>query len=112
MKYQVAGDGAVVGDFDCDPTYQSYPDRLHGGIVAVLLDEAMAHCLLQRGVIGITGRLNIGFREPIIVGTPLQVRAKIISEAPDVYRVQGEIWQDDRLRARAEGKFTPRDDQD
>ena len=36
---------------------------LHGGIVATLLDEAMAHAAIAAGVRAVTGRLEIRFRK-------------------------------------------------
>ena len=48
LRFREEADGSVVASFPCDSQYQGYPDRLHGGVVSMLLDAAMTHCLFAR----------------------------------------------------------------
>ena len=105
LRFEVAPDGAVSARFECASHYQGYPDRLHGGVVATLLDAAMTHCLFSRGVRGVTARLNIRYRHPVDVGTDAVVRAWLVRDAAPLYVLRAEIHQEDRLRALAEAKF-------
>jgi len=106
LRFREEPDGGIVGAFGCDAAYQSYPDRLHGGVVAMLLDAAMTHCLFARGVRGVTAKLDIKFRHPVEVGVQADVRARVVSESPPLYVLQGEIVQRDRVLAVAEALFT------
>jgi acyl-coenzyme A thioesterase PaaI-like protein len=83
---------------------------LDGGIVAMLLDAAMTECLLQQGVAGVTGRLTIGYGEPVLVGVPAVVRARVAESRGVLHRVEAEIEQDGQSKVRGEGKFVPHPD--
>lgn len=102
-------DGAVVARFPCDSGYQGYPDRLHGGVIAMLLDAAMVHCLFARGVCGVTAKLEIRFRHPVEVGSEATVRARVMTESPSLYVLRGEVYQQGQLRAEAKGLFAASD---
>jgi len=105
LRFERQPDDSVRATFPCDPQYQGYPDRLHGGIVATLLDAAMTHWLFARGLRGMTGRLNIRFRHPVRVANDAVVRAWLTRETPPVYTLSAEIDQDNRVCAVAEAKF-------
>jgi acyl-coenzyme A thioesterase PaaI-like protein len=96
----------MVADFFCDPTYRSYPERVHGGHLALLLDAAMGHWLFQHEFVAVTGRLNIGFGEPVRTGRMARIRVTPVAHDPELYRVRAEIEQDGRVCVRGEGKFT------
>lgn len=108
LQFRSDSDGTLVAQFFCDPVNCSYPENVHGGHLALLLDAAMGHCLFEHGIIAVTGRLNIGFAEPVRVGQSAQVRVAIHDHQEELYRVRGEIVQDGRVCVRAEGKFTVR----
>lgn len=40
---------------------KQYIDLLHGGIASTLLDAAMTHCLLSKGIEALTAELNVRF---------------------------------------------------
>lgn len=105
LRFESLSDGSVSATFACDATYQSYPDRLHGGIVATLLDAAMTHCLFARGVNAVTARLNIRFRHPVEIDARASVRAWVTRDASPLYEMKAELRQDDRVCAVADAKF-------
>lgn len=105
LRFVTQAEGCVVAEFPCDAHYQGYPDRLHGGIVATLLDAAMTHCLFAHGLKGVTGRLNVRFRHPVVVGKVATVRAWIERDARPLLLMAAELSQEGEIRARAEGKF-------
>lgn len=98
-------DGSVVGRFTCDEFYRGYPDRLHGGVVALLLDAAMTNCLLARGVHGVTVKMHIRYRRLVRLGDEATVRAWVRDERPPLYVVCAELRQGEAVCARAEGRF-------
>ena len=60
-----------------EPQFAGWVDMLHGGIVATLLDEAMAHATIAAGVRAVTARLEIRFFKPAPVGVPLELHGTI-----------------------------------
>jgi acyl-coenzyme A thioesterase PaaI-like protein len=105
VRFRKQPDGSVVGIFDCEERFQGYPDRLHGGVVALLLDAAMTHCLFHNGIVGVTGRLQVSFRGPVDLGRRAQLHARIESHVKKLYRLKAELVQDARAKATAEAKF-------
>jgi len=98
-------DGGVAAHFDCDKKYQGYPDRLHGGVVAMLLDAAMTHCLFAREAAGVTARLSVRYDHPARVGVPAVVRARIVRVHRLLFKIEATLEQLGQVRARAEASF-------
>jgi acyl-coenzyme A thioesterase PaaI-like protein len=105
LRFTKEADNTVVGTFACETRYQGYPDRLHGGIVAMLVDAAMTHCLFVRGISAVTGKLKLRFPHPVNVGTDATIRASVVRATPPVFIVKAEISQEGTIRATAEGLF-------
>ena len=55
--------------------YQGGAGFLHGGIIALLLDEAMGKVCRFRGVRAVTAELTIEYLKPIPVEQPISVEA-------------------------------------
>jgi len=86
--------------------HTGYDGFVHGGIVTALLDETMGWAIFHQGVWGVTGRLAVSFRKPIIVGAPLTVRADVKKETRRAVEIHGEV-RDERgvVLADADGTF-------
>lgn len=95
----------VTASFGCGARYQGYPDRLHGGVIATLLDAAMTHCLFAHGVTAVTATLDVRYRHPVPVGRDAEVRARIRETHDPLYVMEGEIVQGDQVRVTARAKF-------
>ena len=85
--------------FQARPTLQGYTGILHGGVVASLLDSAMAHCLFHHGVQGLTGDLHIRFVRPIACHLAVEIQAWILSVHGPLYRLRAEVLRDQRVMA-------------
>lgn len=105
LRFTEQPDGSVVGSFACEGKYQGYPDRLHGGVVAMLADAAMTHCLFVHRVKAVTGKLELRFPRPVAVGVSATVRATLVKNAPPAFVVRAEVSQAGTVRATAEGLF-------
>ena len=67
LRFFPGPNGCVEARFACDGRYQGYPDRLHGGIVAMLLDAAMTHCLFAQQIRAFTAKLSLRYLHPVRV---------------------------------------------
>ncbi len=105
LRFVEESDGSVVGSFPCDGKYQGYPDRLHGGVVAMLADAAMTHCLFLRRISAVTGKLSLRFPRPTEVGLDATVRATLVKNSPPLFQLKAEISQAETVRVTAEGLF-------
>ncbi|MGE5529497.1 MAG: PaaI family thioesterase [Patescibacteria group bacterium] len=77
--------------------HQGYDGLVHGGIIAVLLDEAMAHALIARGLYGVTARLNVRFRAPWPVGTPAFAAGRLARLRGRIAETEGSVEMDGGL---------------
>lgn len=105
LDFTLCDDGSVEAVVDCEPLFQGYPGMVHGGIVSMLLDGAMTNCLFAHGHPGVTGELNVRFGHPVGTEGSVLVRAWIHESPPPFFVLKSELVQDERICARATGKF-------
>lgn len=99
------GSGGVQGAFPCPPESEGYPGLVHGGVASGLLDAAMTNALFARGVVALTGRLNVRYHHPLRLGRTATVTARTAEQRGAWWIVQGEISQDGHVAATAEAWF-------
>jgi len=107
LRFAENADGSVSATVDCAPGWQGYPNRLHGGAIAMLLDAAMTHCLFAHREVAVTAELCVRCREAVITGSPARVRAWLVYSSPRLHRLRAELSQAGRIKAVATGKFLP-----
>ncbi|MBN2019285.1 MAG: PaaI family thioesterase [Sedimentisphaerales bacterium] len=105
LKFEVAGDGSVKADFQCDGSFEGYSGSLHGGVIMSIFDGAMGHCMFARGQTAVTVEMTTRFRQPILTGRDATVSAHITRVSHPLYLLKAEIIQDGRVKATADGKF-------
>ena len=83
------------------PEHQGYSDIIHGGILALVMDEAMVKLAFQLGLNAVSVNFIVNLRKPANVGEKLHVFGKILSEEgrkikaeAKVTNVAGEIVAD------------------
>lgn len=64
--------------FISPPTFQGWDGLVHGGIIATLLDEAMAKLSHELGYGTVTASLEIKFKKPAPILEPLEVLGEIV----------------------------------
>ncbi len=96
----------IVGRFRLGERYQGGGGMLHGGIIALLLDEAMGKVCRFRGVKAVTAELNVEYLKPIRVDQDIVVEAyeKEANERSLIHA--GEIRNEEgAVLARGKGRF-------
>ena len=73
----VPGPEGSVAEFVVPDRYQSWSGMAHGGVVALLLDEAVGWAAWHAGHPGVTGRLQVSFRRPLKLGEAVRVVGKV-----------------------------------
>jgi uncharacterized protein (TIGR00369 family) len=63
----------AVCHFKLSRKYTGPPGHAHGGIIATILDEAMGKVNKFRGVLALTGSMEIKYLKPVPLGQPLTV---------------------------------------
>jgi acyl-coenzyme A thioesterase PaaI-like protein len=65
----------IVGEATVQAAHAGAPGCAHGGAVATLLDDAFGFVAMLGGEPAVTARLEVDYRAPVLVGTPLTIEA-------------------------------------
>jgi acyl-coenzyme A thioesterase PaaI-like protein len=90
MEFRRDGERAY-SDYTPCMEHQGYPGRVHGGIVATMLDEAMGWAVYGARRWGATARLGVRFRRPVPLGERLRVEAWIVRQRHRLIELRAEL---------------------
>jgi len=109
MEFATRDDRSVESRLTVSRRYQGWRGVVHGGVVALLLDEAMAYAAGARGIVGVTADLRMRFRKAVPIDAPLIVRGCMLWQRRNVLGVTATV-QNARgtVLASGEGRFVAR----
>lgn len=64
--------GSAVAEFGCSWDYEGYSGLIHGGIIAMLMDEAITHAIILQGLIAMTAQMHTHYRNPVKTGSKIK----------------------------------------
>ena len=70
-------DGTAVTELEVPSRFQSWQGVVHGGMVALMLDEAISWAAWNAGRPGVTGRLEVKYRQPLHVGERVRLTGRV-----------------------------------
>ena len=105
LVFRVDAEGVTHATWQPSPAFQSYDGRIHGGILATLIDASMVHALFARGIAGVTAEMTVRYHAPVVLGSPVYVITRLEAQKHGVYRLSAEVRQDGALAAKATAKF-------
>jgi uncharacterized protein (TIGR00369 family) len=109
MAFELGPDGAVTSRVVVPDAFQGWRGVAHGGVVALMLDEAMAYAAGARGVIGVTGEMKMRFRRTVPTGAPLVVRGNVLWQRRNVLGIEASLSDEaGTLLASGTGSFVQR----
>jgi len=76
MRFEPTADGSIC-EFEMPERYQSWRGMIHGGMIALMLDEAVGWAGWHSGYPGLTGRLEVRFRQPLRLGDRVRVVGRV-----------------------------------
>ena len=98
----------LVALFEFKDIHQSYPERVHGGMITSMLDEIIGRCvwLEEPETYGVTTTIKVDFKKPVPYNTKLKGIGKIVKNTSRLFYAEGEIRDmENNLLARAEGTY-------
>lgn len=105
LRFEHESDGTVVARFGGDPWFRGYSDRLHGGIIATLLDAAMAHCLLASRIRAYTARMELRYHHAVAVRVESAISVRMIRARTSWYVLEAKLVQLGEVRVSATGMY-------
>ncbi|MBT3318297.1 MAG: PaaI family thioesterase [Clostridia bacterium] len=87
----------VVALFTPTSNHQGYPVRLHGGVAASILDEAIGRAIQidAPDTWGVTAQLSLSYKKPLPCDTQLRAVGRITKQNRLLYEGTGEIYTPD-----------------
>ncbi len=101
-------DGSTISLFSYREEHQSYPGRVHGGLICAMLDEIGLRALWSKEgkeIWGVTLNLETKYRKPVPYGVPLLARGEIKKETQLFVTAECGIYQNGELLASATIKY-------
>jgi len=69
----IVEEGRATAEFTIPDYLQGFPGQAHGGAVATMLDEAMGWACYVQGILAMTAKFTLRFRDSVPLGEPLTV---------------------------------------
>ena len=101
-------DGSLAALVAPRSEHQSYPGRLHGGIIAALLDETIGRAIniTESDTWAVTAELTLQYKKPVPYDVTLKVVGRITANNRRVFTGEGELLlPDGQVAATATGKY-------
>lgn len=99
LRFHDDGVGGLVTDVRLDRLHESYPGVVHGGLLALVCDEAMGNLVVLRlGAAAVTTSLRLRYVGTVAPGVPHRCRATVVEGATGPaapVRVRAEITDPD-----------------
>jgi uncharacterized protein (TIGR00369 family) len=96
----------IRGSFQIGAEFQGAPGFLHGGVIATLLDEAMAKVSRFAGDHAVTAELTVEYKKPVPVGRDIVVEGwEVERKGRDQFRESEIRDASGTLLARGRGHF-------
>ena len=100
------GEGRAATTWSPGADFVGWRDRVHGGLIATVLDEVMAWAPSSDDAWAVTSRFAVRFHSPATPGETLRAAGWVASRRRRIYEVAGEMRAaDGRLVAEATGTY-------
>ena len=105
LRYRYPRPGQAATAFTIPDHFTGWKEVVHGGLLAMVLDETMAHACASKGLNGFTGEISVRFRQPVRVGTAVEAAGRILSERRRVITAAAQLTAGGATIAEAEATF-------
>ncbi len=101
-------DGSLAALVTPRSEHQSYPGRLHGGVIAALLDETIGRAIniSEPETWAVTAELSIQYKKPVPYDVELKLVGRVVENTRRVFTGNGELLlPGGEVAATATGKY-------
>jgi len=96
LRIEFRMDGDVCrASFTPGDNHAGWERMLHGGIMYSALDDVMANWLFLQGARGHTAKCEIRYRQPVPVGTPLDLEGRLVRRKGKLAVLTGSLTRAD-----------------
>lgn len=89
LDFELVGEEEIRTTFLPTKQFQGFKDLVHGGMIAMILDEVMVNGVWLRGIPAVTGRLEVRLKHPAKIGEPLHFTARLLRDGGRALEMEG-----------------------
>ena len=99
-------------EFVLEDRFEGWRGVTHGGIIATILDEVMAWALVAEDNWGVTARMSLEFKRPVLVGTRVRAEGWIVRSRRRLVDTAGQVVDSEgNVLATAEAIYVAADEE-
>jgi acyl-coenzyme A thioesterase PaaI-like protein len=87
-----AGNSRATSKITFKEEHEGWDGIVHGGLLASVLDDAMAHAILTTNNLAITTHMSVTYREAVMVGEEVLIEGNVTEIRPRVAKAKGVIY--------------------
>jgi acyl-coenzyme A thioesterase PaaI-like protein len=106
LRYEINKEGqSALCRTVLSEAYEGWKGFIHGGIAAAILDGAMVHACLSKGLKCVTAKLDIRYKNPIPTNKEIEITSQITKSSSILLSTIAEITVDGVIAASANAKM-------
>ena len=111
-RFYETDNNELIAVFQPLDEHQSYPNVIHGGISATILDEVIGRAIMMTtdsNTFGVTIELKVRYKKPVPLDAELKAIGRITSDKGRIFEGTGELYlPNGEVAVEAEGKYMKR----
>ena len=94
LKFTLDEDNALRTEFIPQKVHQGYKDIVHGGIIALILDEVMVNLLWKLGRPAISAEIEVKLFQPVKLGEIIYFEGRISKDSKKLIYTQAKAMKE------------------
>ena len=106
LEFRYPREGEAETECVIPAYFTGWKRMTHGGFLAMLLDETMAHSCISQAVNGVTVDIQVRYLKPVEVGERIRVSGRITRAKSRIIETEAEVRDEvEEVVARASARF-------
>ena len=106
LKFSYPHKGEAVTEIIVPDYFTGWKEIVHGGFLAMVLDEAMAHACISLNRVSVTAEITVRYVKPVKVGQRVRVTGEVKNQKSKIILTEGNISDETgEIVSKARGKF-------
>src|SRR5262245_1816534 len=93
LRFAPEGEQAIAAEVRFDERHLGPPGLVHGGLIATVLDEALAQWPPRLDLVALTTELSVRYERKVRPATPLRVTARLVSRSGRTLELEAELCE-------------------
>jgi len=93
LRFAPEGEDAIAAEVRFDERHLGPPGLVHGGLIATVLDEALAQWPPRLELLALTTELSVRYERKVRPGTPLRVTARVVARSGGTLDLEAELCE-------------------